>query len=54
MKSTNRLSDIEFDCCYRFVDLCQEALFIVYRYSTDEKFHKQKQIDHSLTAMIKS
>lgn len=54
MKSTNHISDIELDCCYRFVDLCQEALFIVYQYTIDEKFHKQKHIDQSLTVMIKS
>ncbi|CAF4014313.1 unnamed protein product [Rotaria sp. Silwood2] len=54
MKSTNHLSNIELDCCYRFVDLCKEALFIVYRYSIDEKIYQQKQIDRGLTVMVKS
>jgi hypothetical protein len=52
VKSTNSLSTIELDCCYCFVDLCKEALFIVYQYSIDEKFYKQ--IDRGLTVMIKS
>ncbi|CAF1222750.1 unnamed protein product [Rotaria sordida] len=54
VKSTNHLTNIELDCCYRFVDLCREALFIVYRYSIDEKIYQQKQIDQGLTVMIKS
>jgi hypothetical protein len=54
VKSTNNLSTIELHCCYRFVDLCQEALFIVYQYSIDEKIQKQKQIHQRLTIMIQS
>ncbi|CAF1415190.1 unnamed protein product [Rotaria sp. Silwood1] len=54
VKSTNHLSDIELECCYRFVDLCKEALFIVYRYSIDEKIYQQKHINQELTVMIKS
>jgi tubulin polyglutamylase TTLL7 len=41
--TTNRLSPIELACCNRFVELCKQALFIVYRYSIDEKIKKQKQ-----------
>ena len=33
LRSTNRLSEVELNCCYRFVELCQESLFILYRYS---------------------
>ncbi|CAF3166581.1 unnamed protein product [Rotaria socialis] len=47
VKSTNHLSEIELDCCYRFVDLCKETLFIVYRYSTDEKIYEQKVFGQS-------
>ena len=54
MKGNNPLSDIELKCCYRFVDLCKEALFIVYRYSNDEKFQKQRQLNSHVTLMIKS
>ncbi|CAF1102310.1 unnamed protein product [Adineta ricciae] len=54
MKGNNPLSDIELKCCYRFVDMCKEALFIVYRYSNDEKFQKQKQLNSHVTLMIKS
>ncbi len=54
VKSTNNLSTIELDCCFRFVDLCQEALFIVYQYSIDEKIQKQKQIHQRLTIRIQS
>ena len=53
-KSTNHLSDIELDCCYRFVDLCKEALFVVYQYSIDEKLYKQKYQDQRLTVTAKS
>ena len=41
--NTNRLTPIEFACCNRFIELCKQALFIVYRYSTDEKNKKQQQ-----------
>ncbi|CAF0873151.1 unnamed protein product [Rotaria sp. Silwood1] len=41
--STNRLSPIELACCNRFIELCKQALFIVYRYSIDEKTKKQQQ-----------
>lgn len=54
MKGNNSLSDIEFECCYRFVDLCKEALFIVYQYSIDEKYHKQRQLNQNVTLMVKS
>ena len=37
VKSTLHLSPLELECCYRFVDLCRQALFIVYRYSINEK-----------------
>jgi hypothetical protein len=39
----NRLSPIELACCNRFIELCKQALFIVYRYSVDEKIKKQQQ-----------
>jgi hypothetical protein len=54
IKSTNNLSTIELDCCYCFVDLCREALFIVYQYTIDEKIHKQKLINQRLTVMVDS
>lgn len=41
--SRTRLSPIEFACCNRFVELCKQALLIVYRYSIDEKLKKAKQ-----------
>ncbi|CAF0804560.1 unnamed protein product [Rotaria sordida] len=41
--STNRVSPIELACCNRFIELCKQALFIVYRYSIDEKIKKQQQ-----------
>jgi hypothetical protein len=40
--SRNRLSPIELACCNRFIELCKQALFIVYRYSIDEKIKKQQ------------
>lgn len=43
MTTTNRLSPIELACCNRFIELCKQALFIVYRYSIDEKLKKQQQ-----------
>ncbi|CAF1350883.1 unnamed protein product [Adineta ricciae] len=43
MSNTVRLSPIELSCCNRFVELCKQALFVVYRYSTDEKTEKQRQ-----------
>ncbi|UJR07694.1 hypothetical protein I4U23_011979 [Adineta vaga] len=54
MKGNNPLTDIELECCYRFVDLCKEALFIVYQYSIDEKYQKQRQLNQNVTLMIKS
>ncbi len=54
VKSTNSLSPIELNCCYRFVGLCQEALFVVYRCSINEKNRKQKHIHQQLTIMVKS
>ncbi len=54
VKSTNNLSTIELDCCYRSVDLCQKALFIVYQYWIDEKIQKQKQIHQRLTILVQS
>ncbi|CAF3166961.1 unnamed protein product [Rotaria socialis] len=41
--STNRVSPIELACCNRFIELCKQALFIVYRYSVDEKIKKQQE-----------
>ena len=38
-----RLSPIELACCNRFVELCKQALLIVYRYSIDEKLKTNKQ-----------
>ena len=43
MSNMARLSPIELSCCNRFVELCKQALFVVYRYSTDEKTEKQRQ-----------
>lgn len=37
LKSTNTISSIELDCCYRFVDLCKQSLFIVYQYSRQQR-----------------
>jgi hypothetical protein len=54
VKSTNYLSTIELDCCYRFVELCKEALFIVYRYSIEENIHKQRQMHQQLTMAVKN
>ncbi|CAF0727093.1 unnamed protein product [Didymodactylos carnosus] len=42
IKSTNEMSPIEFLCCQRFVDLCKQALFVVYKYSIDEKEKHRK------------
>jgi len=39
----NRLSPIELACCNRFIELCKQALFIVYRYSSDENIKKKQQ-----------
>ncbi len=39
----NRLSPIELACCNRFIELCKQALFIVYRYSNDENIKKKQQ-----------
>ena len=43
MSHTHRLSPIELSCCNRFVELCKQALFVVYRYSVDDKTGKQRQ-----------
>jgi hypothetical protein len=42
-KSSTRCSPIEIACCHRFVELSKQALFIVYRYSIDEKLKRQQQ-----------
>ncbi|CAF3646526.1 unnamed protein product [Adineta steineri] len=41
--NTHRLSTVELSCCTRFVELCKQALFVVYRYSIDENNEKQRQ-----------
>lgn len=41
LKSTHPISKVEFECCYRFVDLCREALLIVYRYTKHSQIPKQ-------------
>ncbi|UJR38470.1 hypothetical protein I4U23_031138 [Adineta vaga] len=43
MSNTIRLTPIELSCCNRFVELCKQALFVVYRYSLEEKDEKQRQ-----------
>lgn len=49
IKSTNQISTVELHCCYWFIDLCRQALFIVYQYS-----RQQHQIHHSLAITLKT
>ena len=42
-KTAHRVSSIELACCHRFVELSKQALFIVYRYSLDEKMKRQQE-----------
>ena len=42
--SKHRLSPLEVACCNRFIELCKQALFVVYRYSIDENLKKQRQL----------
>ena len=42
-QSVDRLTPIESACCHRFIELCKQTLFVVYRYSIDEKNKKQQQ-----------
>ncbi len=48
----NRLSQVELACCSRFVELCKQALFIVYRYSIDEQSEKQRQQQTEGTTIV--
>ena len=50
IKSTKSISILELDCCYRFIDLAKQALFIVYCYSNDSRI--PKQILQGLTIMV--
>jgi hypothetical protein len=54
MTGTNRVSPIELACCNRFIELCKQALFIVYRYSIDEniKKHQQQQTENPTIIVI--